>query len=299
MAGEDMKKKGLIYRGELLTLDENSRLSAPGQFAELPDGFVHFEIAGPSEAQAVVLIPGLSVPFSIWDPTFKALVEARFRVLRYDLYGRGFSDRPDARYDQALFDRQLRNLLDFAGIKKPVDLVGLSMGGAIAIHFANDHPDMVRRLCLIDPAGLPWKQPLTARLAQAPVIGNWIMGLMGNKVLISNLEDYFYGDRGYSELVREFQIQMQYAGFKKSILASLRSGITTGAEKAYENVGRRDLPTLLIWGREDHVVPFELSKRVRELMPNIEFHAIEKAAHIPHYERPEVVSPLLLDFLSK
>jgi pimeloyl-ACP methyl ester carboxylesterase len=56
-----------------------------------------------------VLIPGFSVPYVIWDPTFEDLVEKGFRVLRYDLFGRGYSDRPDAIYDLELFDRQLMN----------------------------------------------------------------------------------------------------------------------------------------------------------------------------------------------
>ena len=179
-----MSKKGLIHRGETKLLDAVTRSSAPGQFAELANGMVHYEISGSPDAQTVVLIPGFSVPYAIWDPTFEAFVEAGFRVLRYDLYGRGYSDRPDALYNQELFDGQLWNLRGVLGIVKPIDLVGLSMGGAISVVFADRHPEMVRKLCLIDPVGLPWKQSFKARLAQAQVLGEWIMGLMGDKVLV-------------------------------------------------------------------------------------------------------------------
>lgn len=294
-----MSKKGLIHRGETQLLDELTRSSAPGQFTELPDGMVHYEIAGPSDAQTVVLIPGFSVPYAIWDPTFDALVESGFRVLRYDLYGRGYSDRPDTTYDQDLFDRQLMNLLGALGIDKPIDLVGLSMGGAISVVFIDLHPEMVRKLCLIDPAGLPWKQSFNARLAQAPVIGELIMGLMGDNVLVSNLKDYFHGDRGYAELKQKFLDQMQYVGFKKALLSTLRSGVATGAVEAYQRIGKQGYPVMLVWGREDRVVPFEISERVKEQIPGIEFHAIDEAAHIPHYERPEVVNPLLTEFLTR
>ena len=294
-----MSNKGLIHRGETQHLDELARASAPGKFIELPDGMVHYEVAGPSDAQTVVLIPGFSVPYVIWDPTFEDLVEKGFRVLRYDLFGRGYSDRPDAIYDLELFDRQLMNLLKTLGNIKLVDLVGLSMGGAISVVFADRHPEMVRKLCLIDPAGLSWRQSLTARLAQAPMIGEWIMGLMGEKVLISNLKDYFHGDQGYVELKQEFANQMKYLGFKKALLSSLRSGATSGAEEAYKSVGKQEIPVLLIWGREDQVVPFELSKKVQELIPKMEFHIINEAAHIPHYERPGEVNPILIEFLTR
>jgi len=107
-------------------LDAEARSGAPGQFIELTEGTVHYELAGPSHAQTVVLVPGFSVPYRIWDPTFEALVRAGFQVLRYDLFGRGYSDRPDTQYNQDLFDLQLSNLLEALEINKPVDLVGLS-----------------------------------------------------------------------------------------------------------------------------------------------------------------------------
>jgi len=65
------------------------------------------------------------------------------RVLRYDLYGRGFSDRPDTVYNQTCFDKQLCELLTALGNDKPINLIGLSMGGAIAIGFADKHPELV------------------------------------------------------------------------------------------------------------------------------------------------------------
>ncbi|MDX1614419.1 MAG: hypothetical protein R3300_08920 [Candidatus Promineifilaceae bacterium] len=71
-----MSKKRLVELGETRLLDERSRAAAPGQFVELAHGFVHYEVAGPEQAQTVVLVTGFSVPYSIWDPTFEALLEA-------------------------------------------------------------------------------------------------------------------------------------------------------------------------------------------------------------------------------
>src|SRR5919109_740116 len=73
------------------------------------------EAAGEDGLSDVVLVHGFSVPFFIYDPTFEFLTRAGFRVLRYDLFGRGFSDRPKARYNIDLFVRQLGELLDGVG----------------------------------------------------------------------------------------------------------------------------------------------------------------------------------------
>jgi len=293
-----MQRRRIIFHGESQILDANARALAPGQFVDLPDGMVHYELAGPTGARGVVLIHGFSVPYFIWDPTFDALVQAGFRVLRYDLYGRGFSDRPDTAYDQDLFDRQLQNLLAALGVKGPVDLVGLSMGGAIAAVFSQRRPGNVRKLCLIDPAGLPWAQPIPARLLATPVLGEWIMGLLGEKVLVNQFRAHFQRHRKYDEFARKFHAQMWYSGFKRALLSTFRSGVTTGAHEAFREIGRQRIPVLLMWGREDRLVPFELNERVRELIPDLEFHAVESAAHTPHLEHPELVNPRLIEFLA-
>ena len=67
---------------ERLDLDEAARKSAPGQFARLSDGYTHYEIGGPADGRVVVLAAGSTVPYYIWDPTYTALVDAGFRVLR-------------------------------------------------------------------------------------------------------------------------------------------------------------------------------------------------------------------------
>ena len=67
----------------------------------------------------------------------------------------------------------------------------------------------------------------------------------------------------------------------------------------YRHVGEMNEPVLLFWGRKDRMVPFEYSNDLRATMPNAEFHVIENCGHIPHYEKPEEVNPILLEFLRK
>src|SRR5947208_3575522 len=131
---------------ERLELDDAARKSAAGQFVRLSDGYTHYELAGPDAGPLVVLAAGATVPYYIWDPTFAALVQAGFRVLRYDYYGRGFSDRPDIPYTQDLYVRQFRELLDAVHITGPFDLAGLSFGRAGLSSIAAKYPERGRPL---------------------------------------------------------------------------------------------------------------------------------------------------------
>ncbi len=275
----------LIFRfcGESLILDAEARSSAPGEFIELPDGIVHYEMAGPSSGQTVVLVHGFSTPYHTWDATFDALIEAGFRVLRYDLYGRGYSDRPNTAYNADLFDRQLLDLLSALNVDKPVDLIGLSMGGAIIVIFADRHPAKVHKIGLIDTTGFPPKQTFAAKLGQAPVVGELLTCL-------------YCRPEKYPERARS---QMRYKGFRRALLSTVRHGPLSDLAETYRRVGEQKRPVLLIWGREDQTIPFDTHKRVEETIPHLEFHAIDEAGHGPHGERPELVNPLLIEFLRR
>lgn len=116
---------GIWSNPEEAPLDEAARAGSEGQFVTLSRGMTHYDVAGPDSGRVVVLLHGFSVPYYIWDPTSAALAEAGYRVLRYDMYGRGLSDRPDADYTLAFYDAQLMELLDSLRIESPVDIAGV------------------------------------------------------------------------------------------------------------------------------------------------------------------------------
>lgn len=287
------------FRGESQVLDEAARTSAPGQFVQLSDGFVHYELAGPPDKAVIVLIHGFSVPLFLWDPTFAGLVDAGFRVLRYDLFGRGYSDRPDTIYNQALYDRQLRGLLDALGCTGPVNLVGLSMGGAIAVGFTAQHPERVRALALLAPAGFPIPASRMFWMMRIPGLGEWLFDRFGEKLIVGGLAKDFRVREKVQELEARYRVQMQYQGFKRALLSTLRHGPISTMVDAYRVVGKQACPVLLSWGRDDHTVPFALSEKVRAAIPRAEFYPIDNAGHAVHYEKPEIVNPLLAGFFDQ
>jgi Alpha/beta hydrolase family len=115
---------------EPLVLNERERSRLPGQFVALSHGFTNYEIMGPTTGPVIVLIPGISIPRTVFARTVAPLAEAGYRVIAYDLYGRGFSDRPRVRYDAALFNQQIDDLLQALRIDGPINLVGLASAGS-------------------------------------------------------------------------------------------------------------------------------------------------------------------------
>lgn len=283
---------------EKITLSDTVRAALPGQFVKLPLGVVHYELAGQDKAPTIVLVHGFSVPYYIWDPTFEALTQAGFRVLRYDLYGRGFSDRPEKTYNLDIFVAQLEELLPALNIQGPVDLVGLSMGGPIVARFANHHPDQVRSLILIDPEVAPVSTQRIFPL-NIPLVGEYLMTVYVAPVELPKTQpDDFYRPDRFPDWEAMYRVQLQYKGFRRAILSTIRAQPGMDSLVEFDAVGRLNLPALLIWGREDKSVSPADMQQLVELIPGIEYHIIEEAGHIPQYERPEIVNPLLVEFLN-
>jgi pimeloyl-ACP methyl ester carboxylesterase len=288
-----------IYRGETKPLDDTTRSTiTSGAFLELSNGYTHYELGGPNTGIPVILIHGFSVPYFIWDPTFQALTSLGFYVLRYDLFGRGFSDRPHLKYDLFLFVRQLHDLLDSLEFSQGY-LIGMSMGGAIASAFTVQEPQRVGKLVLIDPIGA---QPMTSNIlykaALLPLISELLLGLISTEKMINSTASNFYNLKDINLLQLHSREQLQFKGYKRAILSTLRNKMLDGFPDVYEQLGKLQLPILLLWGRNDDTLPIDQSDQLLKLIPNAEFKVIENSGHIPHYHRPDFVNPILNQFLA-
>ena len=293
-------------RGETKELNETTRRSADGSFIQLPNGFTHYELSPllPEGewlgVRDIVLVHGFSVPYFIYDPTFTFLTQSGYRTLRYDLFGRGFSDRPYAQYDLDFFVKQLGDLLDALLFTSPVNLIGLSMGGPIAAAFSSHYPDRVKKLILIDPAGArPIELSPLLKLAKVPLAAEAALAILGGDFLVNSVADDFFDPKLVAHFQARYKVQMQYKGFGRAILSTIRNNMLGSFIDVYRKLGETNLPVLLFWGRDDRTVPFEHSSILREAMPQAEFRAIDHCGHIPHYEKPDEVNPILLEFLKR
>ena len=280
---------------ETRDLDATARQAATGRFVTLGDGITHYDVAGPDSGQRVILVHGFSVPSYIWDSTVTALTGAGFRVARYDHFGRGFSDRPDVPYTADLYDRQLAQLLDSLGWRDRVDVVGLSMGGPVSAAFTARHPERVRSLTLVDPAAGTRGGP--PAMFTIPLLGHVLWQTLAVPTMADGQRTDFVEPDKWPDWPSRYREQMQFRGFGRALLSTLRESDGEVLDSVYARVGALGTPTLLIWGVQDSTVSIENAPGVRKAIPQAQFHPIEKAGHLPHMERTDVVNPILIDFL--
>jgi pimeloyl-ACP methyl ester carboxylesterase len=281
---------------ETVELNEAVRAEAPGRYVRLSTGVTRYELAGPAGGQVVVLLHGSSVPSYIWDPTFGELAAAGFRVLRYDRTGRGWSDRPRIAYDQSVYVTQLVELLAALRIGGPVDLAGLSLGGSIITSVATAHPQRVRSLVYVDPA---FRRPRVLSFAErTPLVADFLLATFDSSSALDQASDFLHPER-HPEWDARFVNVMRFKGSRRAIVGDRIANARLDQGPEIDALGRSSLPVMIVWGRQDRVVPFAKSEELRRAMPRAEFLAVDKAGHLPHIEQPAVVTPALIGFLRR
>ena len=282
---------------ERRTLDDAARREAPGHFVRLSDGITHCETAGPDTGQVVVLAAAFSVPAYLSDSLFQGLGRDGFRVIRFDYYGRGWSDRLDTTYDLDLFGRQLGGLLDSLHVTGPVDVAGLSFGAAIVTNFADEHPDRVRSLVYINPVFNTGRQlPPRERSALA---WDWYMVVRGGteEMATGQLDDFFHPER-FPDWVARYRVQQQFRGTREAWRRTRAAiAVAPHQDAQIRRVGAHPRPVLVIWGRQDEGAPFSESGPLLARLPHATLVPVDSAGHLPHLERPDVVLPAVERFL--
>ncbi len=269
------------------------RDNSSGKFAHLSLGYTHYDIAGPEDGTVIVFIHGFSVPYYMWDRNFKALAAAGFRVIRFDLYGRGLSDRPKAIYHRRFFVDQLSELLDALRINKPVHLVGNSMGGAIAAAFAAEFPERAGKVVLIAPFFEIWR----TGLFKIPVIGEYLAACFLVPALPRRQLQDFVHPEDFPEWPELFQEQMRYKGFGRALLSTLRNFLSKDPTPDYEKIAQDGKSTLLIWGGQDRTLGTQGAGEMLKILYH-DFLWIGPAGHVPQYEYLELVNSRLMNFLA-
>ncbi len=284
---------------ELLELTDETRENLPGEFVKLTQGTVHYELKGSNVNKFVVLIHGFSSPLMVWDHNFDYLVSKGFKVLRYDLYGRGYSDRPKVRYNFELFVIQLGELLQNLDLdKERFSIVGLSMGGGIAVEFAKQNIEKINKISFVDPIGFPTEKPLFPSILKVPYLNKILVKLMGgHQRIINGQMDDFHNYDHVDEYLEKFKTQLVYKGFLNAILSTISYTPFDTLEQSYRYLEESKIPMQLFWGEEDTVIPFSTSHKARSVIPSAQFHSIPNSGHIPHYTHSEIVNPLLTQFL--
>jgi pimeloyl-ACP methyl ester carboxylesterase len=283
--------KFLINNQETKTMNETARKNAKGKFIQLTAGTTHYEEGGAETGKVVILVHGFSVPYHIWDGTYDSLVQAGFHVIRYDEFGRGFSDRPDVTYDPALYRTQLYDLITSLKLQAPVSLAGVSFGGAVVSDFVVHYPQLIDKIILIDPVYS------FGKIDDPEIIANYKMAIDHEKQATGQLDDFKYPEQ-FPGWVDRYKVQMQYKGFRHALISTRNNYSKDSIISNYHVLGSLQKKILLIWGREDQTVPFQYSDSLRNIL-TVDFFPVDDARHLPYLEKPLVVNQKIISFLKE
>jgi pimeloyl-ACP methyl ester carboxylesterase len=229
---------------------------------------VRYEAAG--EGDPVVLVHGLSGSTRWWSRNVQAIAE-RYRVYLLDLPGFGTMRRSRRRFVLAEAADWLSGWMDAVGLER-AHLVGHSMGGYICLHLAASRPETVRRLVLIAPAGMP--------------TGRSMLGHLGPLL----------GAARYA--TPSFLPILVWDALRAGPATLWRAARDILAEDVREDLRRIEAPTLLVWGQRDTLVPPAVGHLLREEIPSSRLLFLERAAHVPMFDRPEEFNTALLAFFA-
>ena len=298
MTQEEIKQALKLAEKKILNDEERSKIA--GSFIDLPSGNTHYEVKG--EGELVVLTHGYATPYYIYDKIFECLVSKGYKVLRYDLLGRGYSERVDAEYNAELFATQLNDLTKALFGDEKFILIGTSMGGNITTTYYKHHPEKVKKLILLAPAGMDtFKPPFYMKISKVPGLGELIFNNVAGPMLLKKTtsELYYVNDEEKDYYQRSFAGPIQYKGFLKATLSSLRHTIlrTDLAMEGYKKVAENKLPLLVIWGTIDKTMPYYQIERMKEVCPHAEFITYENSGHIFLFDEGDRTCKDILAFL--
>jgi pimeloyl-ACP methyl ester carboxylesterase len=269
-----------------------------GEFVELGSGRSHyFDYGDRSSREVVLFIHGFAGSGLEIERVAPLLVQAGYRVIAPDWPGAGISDALPEYSTEALI-AWLEDFRRAIGIER-FHLVGHSLGGFLAIRYAVAHPERLRRLVLIAPAGFEKELGVfLAALADSPPIVGAATALYipGYYDIIASIEEFKDFSRAPKEVLEYNALALATAsgrrGMKEIALRIL------GGEPDLDCLDRVAAPTLLLWAEDDRLLPYRWRETFLEgLPPATTFVPLSDCGHAPHMEQPLETATAILDFL--
>tara|TARA_R110000744_G_scaffold251952_1_gene367733 strand:+ start:142 stop:1077 length:936 start_codon:yes stop_codon:yes gene_type:complete len=270
----------------------------PSKFLSVAGMNIHYRDEGPkSDKEPIVLIHGTSASLHTWDGWVEVLKEQR-RVIRFDLPAFGLTGPdPQNNYSIERYAEVVIAVLDALKIDKSV-LAGNSLGGYIAWATAVFHPDRVSKLVLVDASGYPYDPesvPLAFKLSQNPLASRLLKNVLPKSMVEKSVKNVY----GNPDLVTDELVNRYYE-------LSLREGNRSALKARFEQtlpgalmdkIGTINVPTLLIWGRKDKLIPLKFGKRFKQEIVNSQLIVFDDLGHVPHEENPQKTVLAVLNFL--
>jgi len=254
--------------------------------------------------ETLLLIHGMAGSSATWRAVIPELAK-RYRVVAPDLLGHGESAKPRGDYSLGAFAAWLRDLLDELGIRRAT-VVGQSLGGGVAMQFTYQHRDYCERLVLISSGGLGPDLNWILRILSAPGAELVLPVVAPQPVLsLGNKLGSWLASAGVKS-PRAGEMWSAYCSLsdrptRQAFLRTLRSVVdyrgqaVSALGKIHVSYG---LPTLLIWGEQDRIIPVAHGYAAHEAVPGSRLEVLAGVGHFPHVESPTAVVDILDDFIT-
>jgi len=256
-----------------------------------------------SQGSPVILIHGLGAYIEGWLPSFGVLAQ-KHRVYALDLLGHGRTDKvPNVSHKIAHLAQFVKDFMLTLGIEH-AHVVGHSLGGAIGTRLALVQPAVVDKLVLVSSAGLGKEAPMPLRLLTVPILGE-ILSRPSRSGSASFARMIVHDPATITEefIERDYQLSL-LPGMQKSVLRVVRANVNLfGQSESMYGPNVKGLasimnPVLVVWGRQDPVVPVAHADIAAEGLPNVRVHVFDNCGHYPILEHTQSFNELLLEFLA-
>ena len=270
---------------------------------ELHGHRVNYRIAG--EGPLIVLVHGITSTSECWREVMPWLAD-RFTVLAPDLLGHGESAKPRGDYSLGAYASGIRDLIAALGYERATFL-GHSLGGGVAMQLSYQFPEQCERLVLVSSGGLGHQVHILLRAAALPG-SEWVLPVIAGSAVrdagmavgrfltrlgVRPAPDLAEFARGYASLA---DIEARQA-----FIHTLRAVI----DPAGQRVSARDrlylaaeVPSLVIWGAKDRIIPVRHGRRAHEEMPGSRFIELPEAGHFPQLDQPRSFVEALFEFMA-
>jgi pimeloyl-ACP methyl ester carboxylesterase len=257
------------------------------------------------QGPALLLIHGIGDRSDTWYDLIPTLAKSH-TVIAPDLLGHGRSEKPRADYSVAAYANAMRDLLSVLGIDRAT-VIGHSLGGGVAMQFAYQYPERCERLVLVATGGIGREVNPVLRLASAPNADLLLplLGVPGMKrvgIRLMRLLKMVGTDLGRdADQLQRVWDALPDATARRAFVRTLRAvvdwrgQVITMLDRCYLT---RGMPTLLVWGTRDAIVPYAHAGLAHAAMPGSRLEVFEGAAHFPHQSDPERFVRVLRDFLT-
>jgi pimeloyl-ACP methyl ester carboxylesterase len=242
-----------------------------------------------NSTKTLVLIHGLGASAERWEKVVP-FFEKDFHIVIPDLIGFGYSDKPLTDYTIDYFSKFLQKFLDSINIKNPI-LVGSSLGGQISVEYTAEHSTNVEKLILVSPSGV-MKQ-------STPALDAYIMAaLYPNEQNAKNAFELMEGSGKSTpqEIIDGFVKRMKLPNAKLAFMSTILG--LKNAKTISEKLHSITVPTMIVWGSDDPVIPIQHASEFVESIQNCKFFKMDGIGHTPYVQDPSSFASKIIEFLN-